>query len=123
MTNAMRKTFENHGHTFTVEQFYQVMTFDNNENMQKKWRAFCCKIDTKTDDYSTVLQTIKVFLTKPFTTAIDGSCFNEQRIAADNTWCQEKEIRWIYMLVFIVKKSCSTVRRRDKITRKCFLIL
>ncbi|MGN0266278.1 MAG: nucleotidyl transferase AbiEii/AbiGii toxin family protein [Lachnospiraceae bacterium] len=90
LTNAMRKTFENRGHTFTVEQFYQVMTFDNNESMQKKWRAFCRKIDTKTDDYSTVLQTIKVFLTKPFTTAIDGSCFNEQWIAADNIWCQEQ---------------------------------
>ena len=29
--------------------------------MQKKWKAFVRKIDTKTDDYSTVLKTIKAF--------------------------------------------------------------
>ena len=52
LTEALRKTFGNRGHTFTVEQFEQVMAFDDDEAMQKKWKAFCRKIDTKTDSYS-----------------------------------------------------------------------
>ena len=88
LTEALRKTFENRGHTFTVEQFEQVMTFDDDDAMQKKWKAFCRKIDTKTDDYSTVLRTIKGFLTKPILAAVHATCFNEQWIAATNTWGQ-----------------------------------
>lgn len=89
LTDALRKTFENRGHTFNVEQFEQVMAFDDNEAMQKKWKAFCRKIDIKTDDYSTVLRTIKEFLTKPFIAATNEVRFNEQWIAATNTWGQE----------------------------------
>lgn len=58
LTEALRKTFENRGHSFTVEQFEQVMAFDSDEAMQRKWKAFCRKIDTKTDDYGVVLKTI-----------------------------------------------------------------
>ena len=56
LTEALRKTFENRGHTFTAEQFELVTAFDSDEAMQKKWKAFVRKIDTKTDDYSTVLR-------------------------------------------------------------------
>lgn len=38
----------------------------------KKRKAFVRKIDTKTDNYSTVIKTIKAFLTKPFTAAVEG---------------------------------------------------
>ncbi len=38
-TTIAEKTFENRGHVFTVEQFEQVMAFDDNEVMQKKWKA------------------------------------------------------------------------------------
>lgn len=86
LTEALRKTFENRGHTFTIEQFEQVMAFGDDETMQKKWKAFCLKIDTTTDDYSTVLRTIKDFLTKPIVAAINVTCFNEQWIAVTNTW-------------------------------------
>lgn len=89
LAEALRKTFENRGHTFTVEQFEQVMAFDDDETMQKKWKAFCRKIDTITDDYSTVLLTIKNFLTKPISATVHAACFNEQWSAATNTWGQE----------------------------------
>ena len=46
------------------------------------------KIDTKTDDYSTVLRTIKDFLAKPILAAVHTTCFDEQWIAATNTWGQ-----------------------------------
>lgn len=88
LTDALRKTFENRSHTFTVEQFEQVMAFDDDEAMQKKWKAFCRKIDIKIGDYSTVLQTIKEFLNNPFVAALNKVYFNEQWIAATNTWSQ-----------------------------------
>ena len=86
LTEALKKTFENRGHVFTVEQFEQVMAFENDEAMQKKWKAFCRKIDTKTDSYSTVLRTIRSFLRKPIVAAIDNKPFNEHWTATRNTW-------------------------------------
>ncbi len=86
LTEALRKTFENRGHAFSVEQFEQVMVFNDDEAMQKKWKAFVRKIDTKTDDYSTVLRTIKAFLMKPFTAAVKDKEFVEQWSAQNTGW-------------------------------------
>ncbi len=86
LTEALRKTFENRGHTFTAEQFEQVMAFDRDETMQKKWKSFIRKIDTKTEDYSTVLRTIKTFLIKPFTAAVVCKEFNEKWSATNGEW-------------------------------------
>ena len=86
LTEALKKTFENRGHSFTIEQFEQVMGFDRDGAMQKKWKAFTRKIDTKTDDYSIVLKTIKAFLIKPFMASVDAIEYPEQWIAAENQW-------------------------------------
>ena len=86
LTEALKKTFENRGHSFTIAQFEQVMNFDNDDAMQKKWKAFIRKIDIKTDDYSTVLKTIKEFLTKPFTAAARGKEFTEKWSATNGEW-------------------------------------
>lgn len=86
LTEALRKTFENRGHIFTVEQFEQVMAFDDDEAMQKKWKAFARKIKTKTDDYGTVLRTIKEFLARPFTAAIQGKKTTNQWTASNCEW-------------------------------------
>lgn len=86
LTEALRKTFANRGRNFTTEQFEQVMGFDDDVTMQKKWKAFIRKIDTKTDDYSTVLKTIKAFLTKPFTAAVGGKEFTEKWSATNGEW-------------------------------------
>lgn len=86
LTKALKKTFENRGHSFTVEQFEQVMAFAENDAMQKKWKAFTRKIDIKTDDYSTVLKTIKSFLTKPYTATVRDKEFNEKWSAYSGTW-------------------------------------
>lgn len=86
LTEALKKTFENRGHSFTVEQFEQVISFDRDGSMQKKWKAFTRKIDTKTDDYGTVLKTIKAFLTEPFTAEIDNKGFSGRWSANQNEW-------------------------------------
>ncbi|MBS7359504.1 MAG: nucleotidyl transferase AbiEii/AbiGii toxin family protein [Oscillospiraceae bacterium] len=86
LAEALKKTFENRGHDFTVEQFEQVMGFDRDGSMQKKWKAFVRKIDTKTDDYGTVLKTIKAFLTEPFVAAVKSEAFTEKWSAANGEW-------------------------------------
>ncbi len=86
LTEALRKTFENRGHTFTAEQFEQVMAFDSDDAMQKKWKAFVRKIDTKTDDYNTVLKVIKNFLVLPFLSAIKETEFTEKWSVTDSSW-------------------------------------
>ena len=86
LSEALKKTFTNRAHSFTAAQFEQVMNFDDDAAMQKKWKAFIRKIDTKTDNYSTVLKTIQTFLTKPFTAAIEGRVFTGSWIAQNNEW-------------------------------------
>ena len=70
LAEAMRKTFANRNHHFTMEQFEQVMAFGDDEGMQRKWNAFTKKIDTETEEFSTVLSMIKMFLSKAFIEAI-----------------------------------------------------
>ena len=87
LAEALKKTFENRGRHFTAEQFRQVMTFGSDEAMQKKWKAFCRKIDIATNDYSSVLETIASFLEEPFTAAIiDNIEFNKKWSAISNEW-------------------------------------
>lgn len=86
LAEAMRKTFKNRNHHFTMEQFNQVMAFGDNESMQKKWRTFIRKIDTKTDDYGTVLKTIKTFLTKPFIAAVENKTFTDNWTVQNDEW-------------------------------------
>ena len=88
LTEALKKTFENRGHKFTVEQFEQVMAFGSDDAMQKKWKAFCRKIDTKTDDYNTVLSTIKAFLVDPYKAAVTGKKYTESWSAYNGSWTQ-----------------------------------
>ena len=86
LAEALKKTFVNRTHTFTVAQFEQIVTFDNDDAMQKKWRAFCRKTDVKTDDYSTVLNTIKMFLGKPFAAAVENNTFDSNWRAGNQEW-------------------------------------
>lgn len=91
LTEALKRTFANRSHIFTVEQLKQIVAFGSDEAMQKKWCAFCRKTDIKTDDYSTVLQTIKIFLTKPFTAAVGDGPFDEKWSASAEIWnCDEQ---------------------------------
>ena len=75
LTEALKKTFSNREHSFSLEQFKQAMSFGDDIAMQKKWKAFVRKINTKTDDYSTVLRTIQNFLEQPFTAAVENKIF------------------------------------------------
>lgn len=90
LTEALKKTFENRGHRFTVEQFDQVMTFGSDDAMQKKWKAFCRKIDTKTDDFNAVLRMIDVFLNGPFTAAVQFVEYSDCWFASSGKWSKNR---------------------------------
>ncbi|MDO4808389.1 MAG: nucleotidyl transferase AbiEii/AbiGii toxin family protein [Eubacteriales bacterium] len=87
LTKALKKTFENRGHDFTAEQFKQVMTFGSDDAMQKKWKAFCRKIDVAEDDYALVIKGIENFLTEPFKAAVMSNPKFEKKWSAEkNEW-------------------------------------
>ena len=86
LTEALKKTFENRNHNFTIEQFEQMLEFDSDDAMQKKWKAFIKKINTKTDDFKTVLKTIKLFLAEPFIAAVENKKLDNQWLSLENKW-------------------------------------
>ncbi|WP_122641507.1 nucleotidyl transferase AbiEii/AbiGii toxin family protein [Luxibacter massiliensis] len=86
LTEALRKTFANREHHFTIEQFEQIMSFGDDAAMQKKWKAFVRKINTRTDDYGTVLRTIQNFLEQPFMAAAENKTFTKCWSAANSKW-------------------------------------
>ena len=71
LAKALKKTFDNRGRSYTLEQFEQIMTFDADDGMQKKWKAFAKKTGVETEDFKAVLESIKRFLQEPFTVAAD----------------------------------------------------
>lgn len=74
------------GNSFTATQFAQVIEFADDAAMQKKWKAFCRKIDTKPDAFDEVLKMINRFLREPFKAAISDDNFEEKWNATENKW-------------------------------------
>lgn len=70
LAEAMKKTFENRNHHFTMEQFEQVMSFGADEAMNKKWSAFIKKIDSDSFDYKGILKVIENHLREPIKTVL-----------------------------------------------------
>ena len=63
-----------------------MLEFDSDDAMQKKWKAFIKKINTKTDDFETVLKTIKVFLKEPFVFAAEKTSYAKHWSASNQKW-------------------------------------
>ena len=83
---ALGSTFTNRGHGFTLEQFQQIMTFDSDDVMQKKWKAFTKKIGVKMDEFSSILQDINAFLCDPYTAVMNGYVFRKMWDANEGKW-------------------------------------
>lgn len=66
LSEAMRKTFVNRNHSFSKEQFDQVMQFGTNPEMKKKWHFFARKININDIDFEEVMREIKEFLEESF---------------------------------------------------------
>ena len=86
LIKAIRKTFANRKQSFTLEQFEQVISFSDDAAIQKKWKAFVRNINTKTNDYSNVLKTIRNFLEKPLNAAVKCHKYVGKWNATQNMW-------------------------------------
>ena len=85
LTEAMKKTFANRNRAFTVEQFDQMLSFSADDAMQKKWTAFCKKVNTESD-FSAVLETIRAFLLQPYQAVVSGSDYVKNWIVNKQMW-------------------------------------
>ena len=86
LCEALGKTFANREHKFTIEQFEQILTFDKDYGMKKKWKAFIKKIDIEMDECSVILQSIKEFLCEPYMAVMKGEAFEKQWDANKGKW-------------------------------------
>lgn len=86
LTEALEKTFASRERDFSSERFEQIMGFGDNPAMQNKWNTFIRKINIGSDDYRTVLDTIRKFLKPPFTSAIRHEEFDKKWSANKNEW-------------------------------------
>ena len=85
LTEAMRKTFANRNRSFTIEQFDQMLSFSADDAMQKKWTAFCKKVNTESN-FESVLETIRAFLLQPYQAAVNGDEYIKTWVANKQMW-------------------------------------
>ena len=85
LTEALKKTFANRDRAFTVEQFDQMLSFSADDVMQKKWTAFCKKVNSESD-FGEVLETIRAFLLQPYQACINGDEYKKAWIVSKQTW-------------------------------------
>lgn len=85
LTEALKKTFANRDRAFTIDQFDQMLSFANDDAMQKKWTAFCKKINTESD-FSAVLETIRTFLLHPYQAAVNGDEYTKTWFVSKQIW-------------------------------------
>ena len=88
LTEAILRTFENRNRQYTMEQFEQIMAFDSDDGMQKKWKAFSRKISSKTEDFKSVLDMIKLFLEEPFKAISEDRGYTKQWSATEQIWVE-----------------------------------
>ena len=85
LTEALKKTFANRDRAFTVEQFDQMLSFSGDDAMQKKWIAFCKKVNTESN-FDTVFETICLFLLPPYQAVVSGSEYKKTWFVSKQIW-------------------------------------
>lgn len=85
LTEALKKTFANRDRAFTIEQFDQMLSFSADDTMQKKWTAFCKKVNTESN-FDTILKTIRLFLLPPYQAAVEDNEFSETWSTREQMW-------------------------------------
>ena len=85
LTEALKKTFANRDRAFTIEQFDQMLSFSADDAMQKKWTAFCKKVNTESI-FDTVLETIRLFLLPPYQAAVNNEQYSKMWKTREQIW-------------------------------------
>ena len=85
LSEALKKTFANRDRAFTIEQFDQMLSFSDDNAMQKKWTAFCKKVNTESN-FGVFLETIRSFLLQPFQAVISGADYTKNWVVSKQMW-------------------------------------
>ncbi len=85
LAEAMKKTFDNRERAFDLSQFNQVIAFDGDDAMQKKWTAFCKKVSAD-NEFTAVIKMIDTFLSEPFKAVLAEKEFSKTWSVADHCW-------------------------------------
>ena len=85
LTEALKKTFANRNRAFTIEQFDQMLSFSTDDAMQKKWTAFCKKVNAESN-FDTVIETIRLFLLPPYQAVVSGNEYKMAWIVRRQIW-------------------------------------
>ncbi|MCR5693343.1 MAG: nucleotidyl transferase AbiEii/AbiGii toxin family protein [Clostridia bacterium] len=85
LTEALKKTFANRNRTFSIEQFQQMLSFADDDAMQKKWMTFCKKVNIKAEFYA-VLETIRMFLWPSYQAVIKDEEYSKTWEALERRW-------------------------------------
>ena len=86
LKEALKRTFDNRKHNFDSDLFERLLTFDSDEIMQRKWKAFLRKIKVSNIDFGEVINFIDKFLSEPFSAAIEGKVLNKSWTAETLSW-------------------------------------
>ena len=86
LCEALRKTFSNRGHRFTIEQFEEITKYNLNKTMLTRWKAFIIKTEIDVSDISIVTNVLSTFLYEVFKAVISNTIFNKQWKSNENKW-------------------------------------
>ncbi len=86
LVEALKQTFVNRKHTFTLDNFMWFKRFDNNITAKEMWQAFVDKTKIEIADLRIVLTTICEFLTEPFSAVIEDISFDKKWSATQGKW-------------------------------------
>jgi hypothetical protein len=71
--------------TNSVCSFSARRSFSADNAMQKKWTAFCKKVNTESN-FGVVLETIRAFLLQPFQAVISGADYTKNWVVSKQMW-------------------------------------
>ena len=62
-----------------------MLSFSADDAMQKKWTAFCKKVNTESD-FVGVLETIRAFLLQPYQAVVSGDDYIKTWVVSKQIW-------------------------------------
>lgn len=90
LSEALRRTFSNREHVFSMKQFEDVVQYDRDISMLKKWKAFLRKTAIEETDFSRILSMINVFLKEPLQAVIQDKKFEMHWSAHQKQWIEKR---------------------------------
>ena len=86
LVEAMKKTFTNREHAYTIEQLEKMLKFAEDKAMQIKWKAFTKKAGLEKMEFNHILLVLRTFLESPFYSVVNNKRFIKNWISDNGSW-------------------------------------